>query len=113
MRPRFINEKLELVDDRFVPVVGSDEEYTFEFDINAPANDFDDYDTTTLTINGRDASSTFSKPHSSEFSRNNDIARSLSVYYAVPEDKISIEGVPPELHSLRFIKEEDNNNLYA
>lgn len=109
----FINEKLELVDDRFVPVVGSDEEYTFEFDINAPANDFDDYDTTSLTINGRDASSTFSKPHSSEFSRNNDITRSLSVYYAVPEDKIRIEGVPPELRSLRFIKEEDNDNLFA
>ena len=90
--------------------VGSDEEYTFGFGINAPVVDSGDYCTTSLTINGQDASSTFSKFLAPEFARYDEIKHSLSVYYAIPENKIQFAGIPEELVSLRFI-EEDNDPL--
>ena len=102
----FINERLSHINDRFVPVVGSDDEYTFEFEIQPPVNELDYYHTRSLVINGQDNSESFSKPLASEFAYYNDIERSLSIYYAVPEDKIHKTGIPDELSSLRYIKEE-------
>jgi len=35
----------------------------------------------------------------------------LSIYYAVPEDKIHKEGIPENLTSLRYIKEEVDDDI--
>lgn len=102
----FINEHLANVHNRFVPVVGSDDEYTFSFVIQPPENDIDNYHTLSLRINGEDNSASFSKPYSSEFAYHDDINHFLSIYYAVPENKIHTEGIPDDLVSLRYIKED-------
>ena len=107
----FINERLSHINDRFVPVVGGDNEYTFEFEIQQPVNELDNYHTISLTINGQDNSESFSKPLPSEFAYYNDIERCLSIYYAVPEDKIHKEGIPENLTSLRYIKEEVDDDI--
>lgn len=107
----FINERLGHINDIFVPVVGSDDDYAFVFVIQQPDNELEEYRTISLTINGQDNSESFSRPRSSEFAPYDKIEHRLSTYYAVPEDKIHKEGIPDGLTSLRYIKEEVDDIL--
>ena len=106
----FINERLSVISDRFVPEVGSDEEYTFRFSFQQSANGLDDYKTLSLAINGQDNSESFIRAFPSIFAHKDDILHSLSIYYAVPENMIRIEGIPDDMTSLRYIREEINDD---
>jgi len=102
----FINSQLNNVHNRFVPIVGTDNEYRFNFQIKQPTHVLDDFHTVSLTINERDCSATFTKQIASEFAGHDEITNRLSIYYAIPKERIHVEGIPNGLTSLKYIKEE-------
>ena len=94
-----------------MPNVGSDDWYDFVFDIRQPENDLDNYHTISLAINGTDTSSSFSWPNEFIFANSDEIVYKLSKYYAVPENRIQMRGIPQEMAVLHYIKEEENNDI--
>lgn len=104
---KFINDRLSKVQTRFVPTIGSEKDYNFVFGISKTGGKFDSYQTDSLEINGIESSKSFSNAVGSSFATNDEIKYRLSLYYAVPKEKISISGIPSDLKVLNFIKEED------
>ena len=104
----FINHKLDEVDDRFVPKVGGEDEYVFKFNVGEANDGLGNCQPLSLEINGVDNSASFSKRSMSFFANVDDIKRRLSSYYAVPENSIHIEGLPQDIESLFYIKEEED-----
>lgn len=105
---KYINEKLSKVNNRFVPIVGGKELYTFEFGISNSDNLLNGYCTDYLKINGNDCSATFSNAIASSFAEKDDIDKRLAAYYAVPKEKINLIGIPDDLSVLHFIKERED-----
>ena len=70
----FINSKLGKVKNRFVPLVGTDTIYKFNFKINS------DGETTSLKCNGDDISETFKQAYSTHFSKYSQVKNSLLLY---------------------------------
>lgn len=88
-------------DKRFTPEVRTDKQYTFKFiytpDSHGRAR------TSKLFINGVDASETFSHAIAWTFATRDNIYAKLSIYYAIPTDKITIEGLGDDVNSITVI----------
>lgn len=86
----FINSELNKKGkNRFIPIVGGTEQYTFRFDI-----DNDGY-TTNIYCNGIDISETFRYGYYPiNFSSVDALKSSLSMYYAIQLEYITIEALP-------------------
>lgn len=93
----FINDRLVKVKNRFVPKVGTNQQYNFVFNIN------DDGDTISLKCNDDDISDTFSKIYNSKFATTTNIKTALGEYYAIKEDAISVSGITNDLQNVKFI----------
>jgi len=98
----FINTSLSSNRDvRFTPEIGVDKHYTFEFEY-----DLDSYGgarTKSVKINGKDASDTFSHSIAYTFATRGELKTKLSIYYALPADKIEIKGLSEEVKSITVI----------
>ena len=95
----FINSRLGRVKNRFVPLVGTDTIYKFNFKINS------DGETTSLTCNGNNISETFKQAYGTIFSKSSQIKNSLMLYYGISQDYIQVEGIPESLSDIQFIQE--------
>lgn len=91
----FINEKLKEVKERFVPEVGENTSYKFEFTISSG-------DTTSLKCNGEDISDTFKKDFAEGFAEPSQVKTKLMKYYAIEEKKIEVEGIQG-VNTIKFI----------
>lgn len=103
----FINERLSLVEGVFVPGIDDQQNHVFSFTFEEPANELDFYHTTSLRIDGKDVSTSFTMPIERVFADVDDIKSRLSQRYAVPEDHISIEGLNDAIHTVHYIKQDD------
>ncbi len=106
----FINSTLSQVQDVFIPLVGEEKVYTFDFSIKEPENDLDDYHTLSLKVNDLDISESFSNAFESRFAKKDELERFLSQHYAIPVDHIKVSGLPENIDVIRLIKK-DNNDL--
>jgi len=108
----FINIQLSHKNEgRFVPEVGSDKKYKFEFgfDITEPTGLYPgDVKTSSLNINGVDVSDTFKVGYGHFFSGCDNLNYSLSVYYGIPTENIELEVLEPEIKGVSFIKEHES-----
>ena len=95
----FINSKLAKVKNRFVPLVGTNTIYKFNFKINP------DGETTSLKCNGNDISETFKQAYSTHFSKYSQVKNSLMLYYGISQKLIQVEGIPDTLSDIQHIKE--------
>lgn len=95
----FINSKLAKVKNRFVPLVGTNTIYKFNFKINP------DGETTSLKCNGNDISETFKHAYSTHFSKYSQVKNSLMLYYGISQKLIQVEGIPDTLSDIQHIKE--------
>lgn len=94
----FINEKLKEVKERkerFVPEVGEDTSYRFEFT-------FSSGDTTSLKCNGEDISDTFKKDFAEGFAELSQVKTALMKYYAIEEEKIEVKDIQG-VNTIKFI----------
>lgn len=96
---KFINSRLSKVKNRFVPLVGTDTIYKFNFKINS------DGETTSLTCNGNDISETFKQAYGTICSKSSQIKNSLMLYYGISQDYIQVEGIPAILYNVQYIQE--------
>ncbi len=88
-------------DKRFTPEVRTDKQYTFKF-IYTP-DSHGGARTSKLFINGVDASETFSHAIAWTFATRDNLSSKLSIYYAIPADKITIEGLGDDVNSITVI----------
>ena len=95
----FINSRLGKVKNRFVPLVGTDTIYKFNFKINS------DGETTSLTCNGKNISETFKQTYGTIFSKSSQIKNSLMLYYGISPNHIQVEGIPAILYNVQYIQE--------
>ena len=107
----FINRALRQINDVFVPIVGEDKDYTFEFAFRDPENCLDEYHTVSLKIDGRDVSESFSYNFESRFAKKDDLELSLSWRYAIPKEHINISEIPDDIEVIRLIKKDSNELL--
>lgn len=107
----FINRALRQINDVFVPIVGEDKDYTFEFAFRDPENYLDEYHTVSLKIDGRDVSESFSYIFESRFAKKDDLELSLSWRYAIPKEHINISEIPDDIEVIRLIKKDSNELL--
>jgi len=94
----FINEKLSKIHDRFVPKVGSEDKYDFQFTIDGNGA------TTHLSCNEQDISNTFKRSWGLNFASVDNVGGALSSYYGIMEDKINVIGVPEDIEYIRYIE---------
>lgn len=95
----FINSRLGKVKNRFVPLVGTDTIYKFNFKINS------DGETASLTCNGKNISETFKQTYGTIFSKSSQIKNSLMLYYGISTNHIQVEGIPTILYNVQYIQE--------
>ena len=97
----FVNSELKRKGrKRFVPTVGSNEEYTFRFKLD------DDNHTTNIYCNDNDISDTFKYGYYSyEFSSVYGLKSALSIYFAILEKSIIIDKLPAEISSITYCTE--------
>lgn len=107
----FINRALRQINDVFVPVVGDDKDYAFEFAFRDPENVLDEYHTVSLKIDGFDVSESFSNKIESRFAKKDDLKLSLSWRYAIPVEHINISEIPDGIDVIHLIKKESNELL--
>lgn len=107
----FINHALSQIHKDFVPIVGDDKNYTFEFAFKSPEHDLDEYHTISLKIDNRDVSGSFSNNFESWFAKKGDLELSLSWRYAIPKEHINVSGIPEGIDVIRLIKKENNEIL--
>ena len=87
---------------RFTPEVRTDKHYTFEFSF-ASIDKFGLGKTSALKIDDRDESETFKQALAIIFAGRDDLKDKLSVYYAIPKDKIEITGLGDEVTGVTHI----------
>lgn len=109
----FINEELKNKNEgRFVPNVGSDEKYIFEFSFSEMDEDRD-FKTISLKINGIDVSDTFKSGYGNRnFGYAINIKKDLSLYYAISEEYIEISPLPEDLILINYIKEMSFDDIF-
>lgn len=95
----FINERLDKVNTRFVPKVGTNTQYEFVFSIDSAGN------TTSLLCNNVDISQTFTSTYLYEFSNRIQLPVSLMQYYGIKMDMIKVEGIPANIDVIKYILE--------
>ena len=95
----FINEKILGVNSRFVPTVGDDKQYSFEFTIGL------DGKTIKLECNGEDISETFKRSWDVNFASSDNIQGALSMYYGILSTNIQVLGIDEELKEVKYIEE--------
>lgn len=101
----FINSCLmNEMEKRFVPEVHNDDKtYSFIFECESVSDDGEAV-IRRLTINGKDASGTFTDDSFyAQFAEREELEAKLSVYYAIPEEQIIIEKIDPKAKTLFFI----------
>lgn len=87
---------------RFTPEVRTDKHYTFEFSF-ASIDKFGLGKTSALKIDDRDESETFKQALAIIFAGRDDLKDKLSLYYAIPKDKIEITGLGDEVTGVTHI----------
>ena len=97
----FVNSELKRKGrKRFVPTVGSNEEYTFRFKLD------DDNHTTNIYCNDNDISDAFKYGYYPyEFSSVYGLKSALSIYFAILEKSIIIDKLPAEISSITYCTE--------
>lgn len=88
-------------DKRFTPEVRTDKQYTFKFDYSLDSHG--SARTSKVIINGKDASETFSHSIAWTFATRDNLKSKLSIYYAIPAEKITIEGLGDDVNSITVI----------
>lgn len=94
----FINDQLSRVKNkRFVPQVGTNRTYEFEFSIES------DGSTKSLKCNGENISDTFKKESGGLFSIKSQIKEALMTYYAIPQKQIIVIGLSDKIINVNYI----------
>lgn len=94
----FINDQLSRVKNkRFVPQVGTNRTYEFEFLIES------DGSTKSLKCNGENISDTFKKESGGLFSIKSQIKEALMTYYAIPQKQIIVTGLSDKIINVNYI----------
>lgn len=104
----FINEELRQKNEgRFVPEVGSNILYNFEFSFSVVNKNsiFDFPQTLSIKINGTDVSQTFKKENEFKFSDKESLKNELSGYFAIPVENIELDKIPDAVEVINFIRE--------
>ena len=99
---KFINDKLSKINDRFVPVVGDGNQYTFIFTIDKNGN------TIALHCDDVDISNTFKRRWSFHFADKNVIEGALSSYYGILKKNIKVEGLNEKFNAVQYIGIEED-----
>ena len=87
---------------RFTPEVHTDKRYTFEFEFS-DVDQFGLAQTSSIKIDGRDESATFTDAFSFMFAGRDEIKQKLASYYAVPANQIDIVGIGNEIEGITLI----------
>lgn len=98
----FVNDKLKDA-NRFTPIVGSNQKYEFEFEFNKTDENDLVSKTEKLMINKQDASGTFTKYDYYQFNYDDNLKKSLSAYYAIPEENIILKPDELENREIKYI----------
>lgn len=96
----FINERLDMVNTRFVPKVGTNTQYAFNFSFDSVGN------TTSLLCNNVDISQTFTSTYLYEFSNRIQLPVSLMQYYGIEKNSIIVKGIPENIDVIKYIAEQ-------
>ena len=96
----FINERLDMVNTRFVPKVGTNTQYAFNFSFDSVGN------TTSLLCNNVDISQTFTSTYLYEFSNRIQLPVSLMQYYGIEKSSIIVKGIPENIDVIKYIAEQ-------
>ena len=95
----FINEQISKEKSRFVPFVGRNKPYKFEFTIDNDGN------TIALSCDGTNISNTFKRSFNLIFSTKEKIKSALSSYYGINEKEIEVEGLKDNINNILYIEE--------
>lgn len=94
----FINSKLNNVTERFVPSVGTDKIYSFNFEYNT-GTDFPQK----ILCNDIDITSLFISVFQYSFSHKSNIKESLSRFLGIPTSCINVQGIPDKINEILYI----------